>query len=434
MVFWCVCAKPGAQLTGNEKMEKVIECIAKNNLHESLVRCWRMLDADFPSFQEQEQAARDQGQGGSYRTQKESIDKAIWSNEPLRMRNLLREYPLAFLEVLDDYLFHCRDYRSQLSTGVLLDGETYFVHKRVLKRSENTAHGSKTGHMQSWLRHHWIVPASVNGIEIRLRSAPECIQKAMEEGLKDGKVKVHVGSFPDEVKPLWLNDDPTKLSARELTDPDKRWQGILEVLGKARGAGASILVLPELTVCPALREKVIDWLDDHTDHGFILLLPGSFHEEKNGEKFNIAELFNCFGKTVLHHRKLTRYGDSGKQEDIRTGSRIELLDTSIGLIGIPICLDFCEEGAPLGSLWERIGAEWLLVPAFGAGSSINAHLRRAEELFRMHGTVSVIANQNPEGSDRDHGFVCHLAGKKPRRATRNRRNFLVNIEALDSDM
>jgi len=414
-------------------MKHVIESIAKNYLHESMVRCWRLLETHFPLFQEQERAARDRSGDSPYQQHKKSIYKALWANEPMLIRNLPQEYPLAFLEVLDDYLFNRFDYSAELSKNLLVDGETYIIHRRVLQRSMDTAHASKTGHLQSWLRHHWIVPARISNIEIRFRSAPDSIYKATQVWLKNGEIKIYVGSFPDGVEPRWLDDDPTKWSTRELTDPVMRWSGVLHALEEALTAGAEIVILPELTVCPALRRKVRDWLDDQPDHPFILILPGSFHEEKDGKLFNIAELFNRFGNSVLHHRKLTRFGTREKQEDIETGSCIQLLDTPIGLIGIPICLDFCEEGEPFSSLWGRIGAEWLLVPAFGVGSSIAAHSRRANELFRKHGTVSVIANQHPKGSDEDHGFVCHTTAKQAHLATIDHRNFVVNIKPSDSD-
>ncbi|MDY6853969.1 MAG: hypothetical protein SWO11_04560 [Thermodesulfobacteriota bacterium] len=79
----------------------------------------------------------------------------------------------------------------------------------------------------------------------------------------------------------------------------------------------------------------------------------------------------------------------------------------IGLIGIPICLDFCEEGFPFGNLWEQIGAHWFLVPAFGDKSNISAHLRCAQALHRAHGTVTAFSNQTPSAADSDHGFVCY---------------------------
>jgi len=416
-------------------MKDIIECMANSQFHEALARCWKLLESDFPLFQEQESAARNPSGDSPYQKYKERVSKALWANEHLRIRNLPREYPLAFLEVLDDYLFKRFDYSAglSLSTNVLLDGETYAIHRRVLQRSMDTGHASKTGHLQSWLRHHWIVPARISGIEIRFRSAPDCIHKATRVPLEDGELKVYVGSFPDRVEPLWLDDDPTKWSTRELTDPWTRWSNVLHGLEEALAARAAIVVLPELTICPGLRRKVRDWLDDRPDHSFVLILPGSFHEEIDGKVFNIAELFNRFGNPVLHHRKLTRFGTRAKQEGITTGSRIELLDTPVGLISIPICLDFCEEGEPFSFFWGRIGAEWLLVPAFGVASSIAAHLRRANELFRKHGTVSVIANQHLRGSDEDHGFVRHTAAKEPSFATMGHRIFIVNIKSLDSN-
>ncbi len=415
-------------------MKYIIECIARDDLHGALARCWKLLDGNFPLFQEQESAAFDRSGDSPYRRQKKRVYDALLTDEPLRIRNLPQEYPLAFLEVLDDYLFKRFDRSAGLSPSmnVPLDGETYVIHRRVLQRSTNTAHASKTGHLQSRLRHHWIVPSRISGIEIRFRSAPDCIHRATQKPLKNGELKVYVGSFPDSVEPRWLKDDPTKWSARELTDAGLRWSSVLRGLEEALTARAAIIVLPELTLCPNLRRKVSDWLDDRPDHPFILILPGSFHEERDGKPFNIAELFNRYGTSVLHHRKLTRFGTREQQEGIETGSRIELLDTPIGLIGTPVCLDFSEEGEPFSSLWGRIGAEWLLVPAFGEASSIAAHFRRAKELFRKHGTVSVIANQHPQGSDQDHGFVCHTAEKLPSLATMNRRSFVVKISLPES--
>lgn len=420
-------------------MKHIIECIAKNNLHEALVRCWRLLEPNLPFFQEQEGAAFNQSDDSPYKKQKKRVYKALCAREPLLTWNLPHEYPLAFLEVLDDYLGtdleNVKDplSLSNLSAGVPLDGKTYFIHRRVLQSSTKTTHASQTGHLQSWLRYHWIVPARIGKIKIRFRPSPDWIRRETELRLKNGELKVYVGSFPDGVEPLWLHDDPTKWSTRKLTDPQMRWSSVLRSLEEALAAGAAVVVLPELTICPGLRRMVSDWLDDRQGHPFILVLPGSFHEEEKGKAFNVAELFDRFGNPVLRHRKLTRFGTKKKQEGIKTGSRIDLLETPIGLIGIPICLDFCDEGKILHSLWETLGAEWLLVPAFGADTSIDAHLRRAQELFRKHGTVSIIANQHPKGSDENHGFVYHKAEKQPPPATRNRRTFTVKIKPLSSD-
>jgi len=158
----------------------------------------------------------------------------------------------------------------------------------------------------------------------------------------------------------------------------------------------------------------------------MLILPGTFHETINGKIFNFGEVFDRFGRPVLSHYKLTTFGPTERPEKISTGRRIELLDTPIGLIAMPICLDFCEEGSPFNRLWDEIGTEWLLVPAYGNKTSITAHLRKAKTLQRSYSAISVVANQDPEGRDKNHGFVCHDR-QEPKKITNEHRVIMVKI-------
>ena len=189
---------------------------------------------------------------------------------------------------------------------------------------------------------------------------------------------------------------------------------------------ADIIVFPELTICPELKDRVSQWLDDNPDHPFMLILPGTFHVTLKGKVFNSGEMFDRFGRPVLSHYKLTTSGPKEKPEKISTGRRIELLDTPIGLIAMPICLDFCDERSPFNGLWDEISAEWLLVPAYGGKTSITAHLRKAETLQRSHSAVSVVANQDPQGRDKHHGFVCHDR-KEQENITNERRVIRIKI-------
>lgn len=413
-------------------MRDILECMARNDLHEAMVRCWKLLRHDTPRFLEEEHAAHDPYLCKDYIWHKERVSAALLSNESLRIRNLPQQYPLAFLEALDEYLFEYFDcFGPAPPAQVSVDGNTYLIHRRVLRHSLEIAHGKKIGHLQGRLRHHWIIPAQVEGIQIIIRSASDCLYLKLSDCLQKEGLRIYVTSFPDGVGPHWLDSDPPQWTARELTDQGARWESVLESLEEARGEAAEIVIFPELTLCPGLRIKVVDWLDDNPDHPFLLILPGTFHQEKEGASFNIAELFDRFGKPLLSHRKLIPFGTHEKPEGIRTGNRIEMLDTPIGLISIPICLDFCEEGMPFNYLWEEIGAEWLLVPAFGNASSISAHLRRAKELYRKHGTISAVANQNPEGKDEDHGFVCLDAEKEPERATKGNRGKDIKISPIE---
>ena len=228
-------------------------------------------------------------------------------------------------------------------------------------------------------------------------------------------IRLFFSHFPDGVRPNWHEKTKGAVVADDLEDPEKRWASLESCLDHARKAGADMVVFPELTICPRLRRKVSTWLEDHPHNPFSLVLPGSFHERRKNRTYNTAELMSRSGKTVLTHIKLAAFGLLNKREGIDTGARIDLLDTPIGLIGIPICLDFCQEGQPFGGLWDAIGAEWLLVPAFGDKKSVRAHERRAEAVCRAHNTVCVLANQNPEGKDADLGFVSAPDGKTPGR-------------------
>ncbi|MGH9890528.1 MAG: hypothetical protein ACREA0_00795, partial [bacterium] len=125
--------------------------------------------------------------------------------------------------------------------------------------------------------------------------------------------------------------------------------------------------------------------------------------------------------TLIEHRKLKRYrtrGENGvpeRKEGIVTGDRIELLDTPVGLVAMPICLDFCDVRHPFTDLWQSLGVEWLLVPAFGSEKSVNAHSRRAKELQLAHGTVCALANQPCSKPDGAEGFICHPGNSETER-------------------
>ncbi len=143
---------------------------------------------------------------------------------------------------------------------------------------------------------------------------------------------------------------------------------------------------------------------DTCDHPFALVLPGSFHQSRNGRVFNYAQLLGPDGGAVLEHRKLTYLTRDGRDERISPGGEIKVLTTVLGDFVMPICLDFCEEKRPFADLWERLGPDWFLVPAFGAGeSSIHAHQRRAATLHRQ---------QAAAGRKRNRGFI-HAGDPEP---------------------
>lgn len=395
-------------------MDAVIEDIRKRELHRALLRLWLALREDHPRLQRAESLRG--SESGTHRAVKDALLDILVSGNHLKLADLDSRHELAFLQALDEslWLFHDATGRApRVPLG--LDGRTWYLHRRVTTAGAKARHAAQSGHLQSWCCYHWVLPHEVGGFQVKLVQVPDSLGSALEAALGAGQLRMAIASFADTVTPAWEEHEPPIWRAITLNDEARRWESIRATLERAAGEGAQIVVLPELTVTPRLVDAVRTWLDDRPIPPFLALVPGSFHLLLGGGLCNHAELLDGYGQTLIVHRKLKPFGTSEKKEGIVTGDRIELLDTPVGLMAMPICLDFCEEGHPFTELWQSLGVEWLLVPAFGCDTSVSAHLRRAAELQRAHGAVCTLANQHPEGQEGAQGFIRHDDRRGPER-------------------
>ena len=382
----------------NKLISSLTAYIVRGKFQSAFVELFHALRSNYPQWKNAEQDMLNQDKDDL----KERILDTLLSGSQLKLHKLSNSNPLSLLAALDEYIFsRYSGIGASLEAKVKVKKNIYLIHRRTLEASCQSTFSHQTGHLQAWLTYHWIIPEKINGFEIILRQAPIDLCKDCHQRKE---LRIYVSSFPDKIKPDW-DEDSNALLAHGFTDKKGRWQSVLRSFTKASSEKADIVVFPELTICPELRDAVVTWLLDNPEHPFMLILPGSFHQRMDGSVYNYSELFDRLGEKVLAHKKLTTSGTKGRFENISTGKRIELLDTSFGLIAMPICLDFCEEGVPFGEIWEHISAEWLLVPAFGNTSSLNAHWREAKKLYRSHKAVSVVSNQHIGGEDGDYGFI-----------------------------
>ena len=386
--------------------EKAINDILEDRPDRALVRIWRHFSTNIPAFQDADRKARNNP--SQHEEWKRRFDGWIWERNHLGIRIPARECPLALLEAIDIFLHDRYGKQEYVPARILtVDGISYFLHRRISACCGEARHGEQPGHLQGRLKYHWVIPGEVNGCRIHVKHGS---QAGMSSGRleADGDLSIFACGFPDEIEPLWIQEVPGAVKARELVNPSRRWIGVEGRLAEAANTRAHIVVFPELTLSPELRSRVSEWLDDNPGHPFLLVLPGSFHEEVAGKNFNRAELFRGSGKSILAHSKLIPFGGGKVREDIQPGNSIELIETQIGLIGIAICRDFCEEDSAFYGLWNTLGVEWLFVPAFGGRTSVSAHEKRAGSMGRAHGTICIVANQDPKGMDLHHGFVTQL--------------------------
>jgi hypothetical protein len=385
---------------------EVLQSLREGRLHHGLLRLWLAFRNDLPRLNRAAMRAHEDASG--HRGACKAISLFLEDGNHLKLRQKLDVgHELAILEAIDEYLWiHYDAMGNAPPAQVWLEGEDWLIHRRRIAASRHSCHAAQTGHLQTWCPFHWVLPTTFAGFTVRRVMAPDTLASAIEALRATGELRIAIASFADGVAPAWEHHEPPLVRALTLTDETRRWAGIDKALQSALQAEAHALVLPELSVTPGHVDGVRRWLDGFETAPMLMVLPGSFHRQSAGGVRNQAELLDGYGQVLISHHKLTRFGGVDNPEGIETGEEIQLLDTPLGLLAIPICLDFCEEAHPINALWQALGVEWLLVPAMGKDESIRAHLRRTAELHRAHGTVTAVANQHPEGLDAAPGFVC----------------------------
>ncbi len=144
-------------------------------------------------------------------------------------------------------------------------------------------------------------------------------------------------------------------------------------------AGAQIVALPEMFVCPyetALFPKYAEmegeamWqaLSDMAKKGKIWLFGGSIPEkDESGAVYNTCFVFDPEGRQVGKHRKVHLFdidieeGQRFKEsETLTAGSELCLVETPYGKIGVMICFDI--RFTEWAGLLANEGAQMLIVP------------------------------------------------------------------------
>lgn len=291
------------------------------------------------------------------------------------------------------------------------DGNNYWlVH--IPDRRKNASIARQTNNRAAWFRHHAVIPASCpcqSGIPIRIAVVEP--DRTTEERLREfgaqSKLRVYLAHFTDHVE-LTRNISPAgKFFAIGVSDAETRKASIDAHLCVAEKEEADVVIFPELTVIPEHRREIgrrhLKRMDDQ-QHTPVLILTGSFHETRQGErKVNRAELFGSSGVLMSHH-KIRPFGDAEETaEDIDSGDCLGLLASAIGVIAIPICKDFSDA---LGVNWAEVGPDWCFVPSMGNQTTIDAHSAQARRLWKiLFRTVSLVSNQEVSGEAMP-GFAC----------------------------
>lgn len=181
-------------------------------------------------------------------------------------------------------------------------------------------------------------------------------------------LEVAAALFPNEALDEMVPASSTvafPLNPRVDIDVAARVLGLLE---HALGAGATLVVLPELTGSPATTERIADRLA--TEEEPRLVVCGSWHERVDGQPANISEAVLSGYPHRMRHRKLTEYGDfyprdaeNRVREGVTPGEpptlRVYVAD------GFRFCLLICKDllDRSIAVLLDRLGVNVLMAPA-----------------------------------------------------------------------
>lgn len=306
-----------------------------------------------------------------------------------------------------------------------------------LPRARQSRATAQLQRLYTYVRHHAIIPTSVGipqgptKIQIRVE-----VERLARWSAAPDRIKVEAPSFADtaQLEPADWDGVATGVTL-------DRASVIKRAIDAAADAGVDVLVFPELTIVPDLREAAIRHLrlrcgEPTSAPAPSLIVLGSFHQQDANRVFNTTLLVNAQGEPVgarrrkrpaahISHRKLAAAGDHEKPtgERIDVGDTLTVYVTPLGIVALAICKDYLD--TRLSALWHSVAPDLVLVPSYGPG--MNAHHSRAKDLHGQYGTISVIAHEchgslhpqrgdRPPGAEPEESLVvgAHDQGARPR--------------------
>jgi hypothetical protein len=254
------------------------------------------------------------------------------------------------------------------------------------ERAARSLHAGQGG-LERFIVNRRLIPADAGNYPVRIVQHANDLD--LPRAMGEESITLFLGSFGDGIGLARAGEQITGLN-----DEAKRSVALESSLEVLSLESAHVAVFPELAITMAQRGRIVDWLAD-TTHDVRLLVPGSFHIVDGGSVVNHSCILDRDGSVLIEHRKMLPLQRAGGDcEVIRPGEAIELLQTSIGVIGLLICRDFCDE-ARLASLRAALRVDWFLVPSLD--DSLSPHFTEACRHVRSGATV-VVANQTPDGA------------------------------------
>lgn len=351
---------------------------------------------------------------------KKAMDRLVGNDAPVISDEEVRSDPLLWLEALDELCHREISPKGYCSNLRLDDGDGLIYLLPVYQKSVGAARRKQFGNISCWLKHHRAVPLSnPQGISVDVAGIPKGYKDWVAKHFAGESIRIAVVHFTDGIAPDISYKVPEHFVCDGLSDENKRLETALEHICHAKRQGAHILLMPELTITPAIRSKIIaelERLNEGGDEDHLMSVPlimlGSFHEQFENNWRNHADAVLGLDGTHLFgcdKRKSVTFNNC--KEGIECSpTPLTCLFTPLGLMAMAICKDLFE-GEPAAVL-ASLPLDWLLVPSMS--DNINPHKVSARTMHNTGGTIVAVANQEmPVGKGSVPGFVHYDKEPEP---------------------
>jgi hypothetical protein len=234
-----------------------------------------------------------------------------------------------------------------------------------------------------------VVPYERHVVVPLLQRLNAYLSQAVEERIAEGDLRVALASpFADlaysiRSDPGRCGTDGTPYRFSELVSDhlEAARSALARILTRCTETRVDLLCFPELTLDTALLGHLRLLLETRNrSQSPLLVVAGSFHVDSGGRWVNRCRILSGKGEILATQDKCVVYrvpaiqaqaspglrallgiDERGGYEDIDLSSTLNVLETPLGRLATPICLDFC--GDQVRDLLVACGVNLLLVPA-----------------------------------------------------------------------
>jgi hypothetical protein len=258
---------------------------------------------------------------------------------------------------------------------------------RVRSRDDLSPRGQ--GMRRRLLRHHRVLPSTLNGKKVELIS--------YAQGAFDTDPPRAMGAALFRGLSLAPPLSGSSFVIEEIAGPDLKASIDLQLAASYRER-CFVTVWPELTIDPPHREHIQGRLEEFSSAGNLTLpqivVAGSCHEEIDGVWYNRAAIYDGYGSGEYFYYKMSPYirRRDGCKENIASGSTWPIFITDHYSVGVAICRDLADFNRTEDLV--ALELDLLVVPSMGGKSTMDSHETSANLLKAKNDTRVFVVQIN----------------------------------------